>query len=65
MTTEEKLQIAEAKILELTTLLSQALARTSELEALVSKLSTPKTSTNVFHAIWAVVDMPTPTKAAG
>jgi transposase len=46
MTTEEKLQVAEAKIVELTTLLSQALARISELEALVIKLSTPKTSTN-------------------
>lgn len=46
MTTEEKLQVAEVKIVELTTLLSQALTRISELEALVRKLSTPKTSTN-------------------
>jgi transposase len=46
MSTEDKLQVAEAKIVELSTLLSQALTRISELEALVRKLSTTKTSSN-------------------
>jgi transposase len=46
MTMKEELQVAEAKIEELTTLLSQALARISELEELVRKLSIPKTSRN-------------------
>jgi transposase len=46
MTTEDQLQVAESKIVELTTLLSQALTRISELEALVLKLSTKKTSSN-------------------